>query len=86
MELPLQETMCKTRKTKAMFGLEPAERRANILGAIGLTCDPEQLRGKHILLVEDIVTTGATLSECARTLLDAGAAEVLCAAVAATRD
>lgn len=86
MELPLQETMCKTRKTKAMFGLEPAERRANILGAIGLTCDPEQLRGKHILLVEDIVTTGATVSECARVLKEAGAETVCVVALAGAKD
>lgn len=60
-------------------------RRANISGAYRAT-DPELVDGKRILLIDDIVTTGATLSECARTLLDAGAKEVLCAAVAQTRD
>lgn len=61
------------------------KRRANVSGVYRVT-DPELVKGKRILLIDDIVTTGATLSECARTLLDAGAAEVLCAAVAATRD
>ncbi len=61
------------------------KRRANISGAYRAS-DAELIAGKRILLIDDIVTTGATLSECARTLLDAGAAEVLCAAVAATRD
>lgn len=61
------------------------KRRANISGAYR-AADAELIAGKRILLIDDIVTTGATLSECARTLLDAGAAEVLCAAVAATRD
>lgn len=61
------------------------KRRANISGAYRVV-DPELIRGKRILLIDDIVTTGATLSECARTLLTAGAAEVLCAAVARTRD
>ena len=61
------------------------KRRANISGAYRAT-DPELVEGKRILLIDDIVTTGATLSECARTLREAGAAEVLCAAVARTRE
>ena len=40
--------------------------------------------GKRVLLIDDICTTGATLSECARTLRQAGAAEVVCAAAART--
>ena len=61
------------------------KRRANIAGAY-CAADPELVAGRRILLIDDIVTTGSTLSECARTLLEAGAAEVLCAAVARTRD
>ena len=41
--------------------------------------------GKHVLLIDDICTTGATLSECARVLKDAGAESVVCAAVSKTR-
>ena len=61
------------------------KRRANIAGAYR-AADPELVQGKRILLIDDIITTGSTLSECARTLREAGAAEVLCAAVARTRD
>ena len=61
------------------------KRRANISGAYRAS-DPELIEGKRVLLIDDIVTTGATLSECARTLRAAGAAEVLCAAVARTRE
>ena len=63
----------------------PEKRRANVSGVYRVP-DPERIAGKRILLIDDIVTTGATLSECARTLLEAGAARVLCAAVACSRD
>lgn len=63
---------------------DAAARRANVLGVYE-PVDPEQIRGKRILLIDDICTTGATLTECVRVLRDAGAADVLCAAVAQTR-
>lgn len=61
-----------------------AHRRANVLGAYEAV-QPELLQGKRILILDDIITTGATLSECARVLLTAGAKEVHCAAIAAAR-
>ena len=61
------------------------KRRANISGAYRVA-DPELVAGQRVLLIDDIVTTGSTLSECARTLLAAGAGEVLGAAVARGRD
>jgi predicted amidophosphoribosyltransferase len=48
--------------------------------------DPERVRGKRILLIDDIVTTGSTLSECARMLGMAGAEKVLAGTVARHRD
>lgn len=63
---------------------EPEKRRANIAGAYTVT-DPETVRGKRLLLIDDIVTTGSTLSECAKTLLLAGAEDVRCATLASTR-
>ncbi len=58
-----------------------AQRRANVLGAYeAVQCD--MLRGKRVLLLDDILTTGATAGECARVLLEAGAKEVHFAAVA----
>lgn len=59
-----------------------AQRRANVLGAYKVT-DPTLIAGKRVLLLDDIVTTGATASECAKTLLTAGAKTVTFAAVAA---
>ena len=61
---------------------EPAARRANVLGMYEALPGAD---GKHILLVDDIVTSGATLLECARTLMDAGAASVRCVALASAR-
>lgn len=62
----------------------PSARRANISGAYrAVNC--EKFIGKRVLLVDDVVTSGSTLSECAKTLLLAGAEEVLCATLARTR-
>ncbi len=58
-----------------------AQRRANILGAYKVS-DPRLVANKRILVIDDIITTGATASECAKTLLTAGAKEVRFAAVA----
>ena len=62
-----------------------AQRRANVLGMYRVT-KPERIRDKRVLLLDDIITTGATVSECAKTLLLAGAKDVRCAAVACTYD
>ena len=67
-------------KQSQIVGL--AQRRANVLGAYEVI-DPSLLAGKRILLLDDILTTGATAGECARILLTAGAAEVQFAAIAA---
>ena len=79
-------TLDKVRDVEKQSTVGSAEkRRANIAGAYR-AADPELVKGRRILLIDDIITTGSTLSECARTLLEAGAAEVLCAAIARTRD
>lgn len=78
-------TLRKNRNTQAQSGLEGAEtRRANVLGAY-VCPEPGLVAGKRVLLIDDVVTTGATLDECARVLLTAGAAEVLCATLARAR-
>ncbi len=61
-----------------------AQRKANVLGVYE-PVSPEQIQGRRVLLLDDIITTGATVSECARVLLTAGAGEVYCAAVAAKK-
>jgi ComF family protein len=72
----------KTRNAPPQSGISgEAARRANVLGAYRVT-DPQAIRDKRILLLDDVITTGATASECARTLLTAKAKQVNCAAVA----
>lgn len=73
------ETLRKKRNTDAQSSLkEEADRRANVLGAYEIV-DPVLVEGKRILLIDDVVTTGSTLSECARILLTYGASDVVCA-------
>ena len=78
-------TLRKIRHNPPQSGITgQAERRANVLGvyeAVG----PESFKDKRVLLLDDIITTGATAGECARVLLTAGAKEVHCAAIAAVR-
>ncbi len=61
-----------------------AQRRANVLGAYRVT-DADEVKGKRILLLDDVMTTGATAGEAAKMLLTAGAQQVYCGAVAAAR-
>ena len=78
-----QPTLKKIRNNRPQSRLGgAAQRRANVLGAYRLV-DAAAVQGKRILLLDDIITTGATAGECARMLLTAGAKEVSCAAVAA---
>ena len=78
------DTLRKPRDIKAQSELgDREERSANIKGAY-IIPDPETVNGKSILLIDDIITTGSTLSECARVLLSAGAKRVVCATLART--
>ena len=86
-ELEMQplELLKKIRNNPPQSGISgEAERRANVLGAYRVT-DPEAVRGKRILMLDDVITTGATVSEAARMLLTAGAKQVYCGAVAVAR-
>ena len=86
-ELSTTPTPClkKVRHNPPQSGIaSAAQRRANVLGAYKVI-DPNMIKGKRILLFDDIITTGATISECAKTLMAAGAKEVYGVAIATTR-
>lgn len=74
--LPVAAALEKSRNTKPQSRLgQDAIRRANVLGAYA--CRPEaELDGKRVVLVDDVVTSGATLAECAALLRAAGARSV----------
>jgi ComF family protein len=65
----------RTRNTGSQADLPAASRHANVRGAFAVT-RPSEIRGRCIVLVDDVSTTGATLESCARTLLEGGAQEV----------
>lgn len=80
--IPLAATLEKNRHNKQQSRIHgAAKRRANVLG-VYRTLPGVDLQDKRILLLDDIVTTGATASECARVLLTAGAKEVQLAVIA----
>jgi ComF family protein len=77
----LPGAMQRVRDTHALFTLNPSQRRRNLSGAFRIA-DKETVRGREVLLIDDIMTTGATARECARVLKRAGAAKVWVATVA----
>ncbi|MGA6981086.1 MAG: ComF family protein [Candidatus Sulfotelmatobacter sp.] len=71
------------RETSSQAGLTSHQRRENVRGAFGVM-RPELVKDREILIVDDVYTTGATVSECARVLRRAGATKVWVATVART--
>ena len=83
--IPPIRLLRKIRHNKPQSGIVgEAKRRANVLGVYRVE-NPELIKGKRIVLLDDIITTGTTSGECARVLLTAGAKEVHCGAMAAAR-
>lgn len=67
------QTLCRTRKTLPMYGLSREERKKNLQDCFAVT---KNIRGKSVVLVDDIFTTGATFSAAASVLKEAGAVAV----------
>jgi ComF family protein len=77
------EVLERRRETQSQTGLTRHQRRENIRGAFAVA-RPELIAGCEVLLVDDVFTTGTTVSECARVLRRAGASKVYVATVART--
>ncbi len=74
-------TLMRLRATETQAGLTPHQRRQNLRGAFSVS-DPSQVTAQHVLVIDDILTTGATVRAAAQALLNAGAASVWVATLA----
>ncbi|MCY2931959.1 MAG: ComF family protein [Planctomycetota bacterium] len=81
LKLPIGDELIRVRHTPAQVGLTRAQRQENIRGAFGVV-RAETLGGAHVLLVDDVTTTGATADEAAAMLAKAGARRVSLAVIA----
>jgi ComF family protein len=75
------KVLVRVKDTHSLFTLAPHQRRAGLRGAFKVA-DATVIAGREVLLLDDIMTTGATARECARTLIRAGAEKVWVATVA----
>jgi ComF family protein len=71
----LEDVLVRVRATLPQAGLDPRRRRRNLAGAFQVP-EPQRLRGRRVLVVDDVLTTGATLDACLGGLADAGARPV----------
>lgn len=75
--------LVRVRHTRRQWKLSPAKRKSNVAGAFAVR-KGHKFEGRTVCLVDDIITTGATLNECAKTLKQAGAKKVFALVVAAS--
>lgn len=75
LNVPCREVLKKQRNTPDQVGLKREERLRNLAGAF-VVAQPAAIREKYILLVDDIFTTGSTVTQCTQALLSQGAAKV----------
>lgn len=86
--LPSITALERRRATVAQFELDRRDRAANVTGAFGIASgalEAPVIEGRWVVLVDDVMTTGATLAACAVALIDAGAAAVSAVTVARER-
>jgi ComF family protein len=79
----IPDALVRTRATEPQIELSAAERRINVSGAFSVK-RREDVAGKRILLLDDVMTTGSTMDECAKELKKAGAEVVIAITIART--
>ena len=85
LDIPYQNTLQKIKHTKKQHHLKHAERKTNLSGAFALI-DREIVKGKRVLIVDDIITSGNTLKACCKTLSRAKPEIICCATIANARE
>lgn len=80
--MPVVHALRRVRATETQAGLSNTRRRQNVATAFACGRGASELKGKRILLIDDVMTTGSTAAACARVLKGAGAAKVALLAVA----
>ncbi|OGC42041.1 hypothetical protein A2Y85_07760 [candidate division WOR-3 bacterium RBG_13_43_14] len=78
--IDIADILRRTRNTRTQTRFDPDQRRSNVENAFALK--KYDIKDRKILLIDDVMTTGATINECARVLIEAGAKSV-CSCVAA---
>lgn len=79
----LCQAVIKVKETSPQEQLDKAQRKTNLVGAYKINAD---VKGKRVLVIDDVKTTGATLNECAKVLKRAGAVQVIGLTVAARKE
>ena len=79
----LVEAIVKGKETEAQERLGKTERKTNLIGAYRINAD---VKGKRVLVIDDVKTTGATLNECAKVLKNAGATAVYGLTIASRKE
>ncbi|MFW6147148.1 MAG: ComF family protein [Thermodesulfobacteriota bacterium] len=84
LETPLDyRSLVRKKDTRSQTGLARKDRKKNIARAFSVISN-SAFKGKNVLLVDDVLTTGYTLNECAQTVKQSGALKVICLALART--
>ncbi|MCJ7577588.1 MAG: ComF family protein [candidate division Zixibacteria bacterium] len=81
----LKSVLKRKKNTKDQTNLSREQREENVRDAFVVSC-PKMIKGKKVILVDDVITTGVTLSECARMLKQAGAEKILGMTIAVVTD
>ena len=81
LNVKIEDLLIKTKENKIQHTLPRVERLKNPIGVYNIN-DKASISGKTVLLVDDIVTTGSTLSECCRILKKNGVKDIYCVTIA----